>query len=105
MIAVFPAPGAPVMMNLLIWFSSANCGLSRNTFRKSSDLAQNQLGICRPHKRLGIFVALIQVVEHRLLQGSNGRVASAADASFGHFGKQSSHEVQPTATGRGVVNV
>jgi hypothetical protein len=26
-------------------------------------------------------------------------VASAPDASFGHFGKQSFHEIQPTATG------
>jgi hypothetical protein len=32
-------------------------------------------------------------------------MASAADASFGYFGKQSFHEVQPTATGWGVVNV
>src|SRR6516225_10430195 len=30
MIAVFPAPGAPLMMNLLMWFpSSGNCVLSR----------------------------------------------------------------------------
>ena len=46
--------------------------------------------ICRPHKRLGISVALIQVVEHRLLQGPHGRVTSAGDASFGHFGNNRS---------------
>ncbi len=32
-------------------------------------------------------------------------MASAADASFGDFGKQLFHQVQPTAIGRGEVNV
>ena len=52
-----------------------------------------------------IFVPLIQVVEHRLLQRSNGRVTSTPDAPFGHFGEQSFYEIQPTATGRGEVDV
>jgi hypothetical protein len=34
-----------------------------------------------------------------------GRVASAPDTSFGHFGAQTLHEVQPTATGRSEVDV
>src|SRR5215475_15585334 len=32
-------------------------------------------------------------------------MAAPPDASFGHFGKQSFHEVQPTTAGRGVVDV
>jgi hypothetical protein len=44
-----------------------------------------------PYERLGIFIALIQVVQHRFLQCSNRHVASAPHASFGHFRKQSFH--------------
>src|SRR5215469_15864875 len=52
-----------------------------------------------PYERLGIFITLIQVVQHRFLQCSNRRVASAPHASFGHFRKQSFHQIQPTGTG------
>jgi hypothetical protein len=51
-----------------------------------------------PYKRIGLFIALIQVVQHCLLKCWNRPVSSVPDASFGHFGKQSFHKIQPTAT-------
>src|ERR1035437_1807833 len=98
MIAVFPAPGAPVMMNLLMLFpfqgtvrESEICSESHVTLpkiRAASAVHTNGLGS----------LLLIQAVEHCLFQGSNGRVASSADASLGHVDKQSFHQVQPTAS-------
>lgn len=58
-----------------------------------------------PHERLGVSIAVIQVVQHCLLQCTHRGVASAPDTSLRHFGKQSFHEIQPTTAGGSKVNV
>ena len=47
----------------------------------------------------------MQVVEHGLLERSNGSMASTADASFRYFCKQSLDQIQPTSTGRREVDM
>ena len=74
-------------------------------FRKSFNLAENQIRICGPYEGLGILVALVQIVEHGFLQRSNGSVTSSTNASFGHLGEQSFHQVQPTPAGWREMNV
>ena len=48
---------------------------------------------------------MVQVIEHGRFQRSNCGVASTANASFRHFGKQSFHKVQPTGARRSEVDV
>jgi hypothetical protein len=72
---------------------------------KPFDLAEDEVGIRLPHKRLGIFVAVIQVGEHRFLQRTNGRVAATADTSFGYLREQPFYQVEPASAGRREVYV
>lgn len=79
--------------------------LSQRSVYEISRLAQDQICVRRPHERFRISIPLVQIVKHGLLQRSNRRMASTPDASFRHFYEQSFHQVQPTTTRRGEVDV
>ena len=57
------------------------------------------------HERLGIFVALVQIVEHCFFQQANGGMAASTHTALGHLCEESFYQVEPTAAGRREVHV
>ena len=73
--------------------------------RLQSRSSEDYIGIGRPHERLGISVALVEIVEHGLLQDSDSSVTAAADTALGHFCEKALPEVEPTSAGGREMNV
>jgi hypothetical protein len=56
------------------------------------DLAENQIRIDRPNEWFGIFVALVQIVEHGFLKRANSRMTAATDAAFRQLPEEPFHQ-------------
>jgi hypothetical protein len=60
---------------------------------KSFNLPKDQVRVGFPDKGLRISIPLIQVSEHRFFQLSDGSMAAASHAAFGHLGEQALNEI------------
>ena len=58
-----------------------------------------------PLEGLGMTVALVEIIEHRLLQMAHSCVAAAPDAPLGHFCEQPFYEIEPASAGGREVHV
>jgi len=77
----------------------------RDPFTKSLDLAENEIGTCRPDEGFRCAIALVQVLVHGLFQLADAGVTTSTDATLGYFAEQAFDQIQPTATGRREVHV
>lgn len=75
-------------LSTLTYASRYQCPELEIRLESLSNLAEDQVGTGSPDKRLGLFVASIQIVEHSPFQLFHSRVTSPAHASLGDFGKQ-----------------